>query len=542
MSAPSIGHVDPRAEGPVRRSYRRVAGANVLLYEPERLDASLDHVIVVSMHGGLSPALESPFLERVASYGVRTAFCVPDRSSFVDQFRAMDACMALFRDIAATVVLMGQSRGAGLMSAYQKIAECGAGVFQGAERRLPLPDLHLRPADGLMLLDANFGVTVMHLMSLNPARVPGAGLRLDPELDAINPANGYAPDGQATYSNAFKSRFLDAQRERYRSLLRLAEERWAAIQEGRGEYTDNEPFIVPDGLGINNSPKLFAGDLSLLSHTKGEWPLIHADGSITTQVVASVRRDENNPSFAGTLGAGFVSTVKDYLWTELTVDEDYDYGADYLSGIDFESTLTSSTGNVAMITCPLLLVGHTAGYEFIAAEWSYYRAASVDTSIAFVEGATHGWTALDEQDYGDTLALEARYVTQWLAAPYRFPRGEPAHDLDPMAEVAEMRPLVASDDVAQSLTGRWLGDGEEATFAATGGCELSFAPELSRYSVQRNGDVHFYDRYGATTVFERALGTEPPRGRASYYLEGNAFVLGGHELARQSDPSEVSGR
>ncbi|MDY4928127.1 MAG: alpha/beta hydrolase, partial [Clostridium fessum] len=173
-------------------------------------------------------------------------------------------------------------------------------------------------------------------------------------------------------------------------------------------------------IGTNNSPKLFAGDLKYFSRTKEAWPLIHPDGSITNEIIPCLRVDENNPTAAGTTGAAFQTTVKDFLWMELEVGEDYDYGEDYLNGINFESSFTCSSGNVKMITCPLLLMGHTAGYEFITAEWSYNNAISKDKTIAFTEGATHGWSTIDKDKYGDTILTEAKYVTGWLTEKGRF--------------------------------------------------------------------------------------------------------------------------
>ena len=397
-------------------------GANFLLYEPVEPGPNA-RILVACMHGGLGRTLEHPFLERLAALGFRTAYCVPDSSSFIDQFTAMDNCLRVLRDLdgVAKAVLLGQSRGAALMSAYQKIAENGVGVFQGAGCRLAFPDMTLVPGDGLMLLDANFGTAVMNLMSMNPALVEeGNALKVRPELDALNPDNGYAPDGQCQYPDEFKHAFLAAQRDRYLGLVAKAEERWGAIRQGKGDYSDNEPFIIPDAIGTNHSPKLFAGDLRFFSRTRGEWPLIHPDGSVTVGVVPSVRVDQNNPSFAGTSRAAYETTVKDFLWMAVDVGADYDYGADYLSGIDFESGFTCSSGNVKAISCPLLVMGHTAGYEFITAEWTYASAKSTDKTIAFAEGATHGWTSIDTAKYGDTVATEAKYVAGWLTENDRF--------------------------------------------------------------------------------------------------------------------------
>jgi len=542
MTVAQISRVHARDRVAVSRTYHRVAGANVLVYEPARRAPGAEDLMVVSMHGGLNPSLESAFLESVASYGVRTAFCVPDKSSFIDQFRSMDACMALFRELTGTIVLMGQSRGAALMSGYQKIAENGSHVFQGPERRLPIPDLHLRPADGLMLLDANFGTTVMHVMSLNPALVAeGNAVRIDPTLDATNPANGYAPDGGCSFDEEFKSRFLSAQRARYLALLDAAQERLDAIARGDGDYADNEPFIVPDGIGINDSPKLFAGDLRLLSHTRKPWPLIHRDGSITTGIVPCVRTDENNPGFAGKLAAAFVSTVRDYLWSEVTVREDYDYGEDFLSGIDFESSFTCSSGNVAMISCPLLLMGHTGGYEYIAAEWSHDRAASEDTTIAFLEGATHGWTPVDAQIYGDTLGLEARYVVQWVTAPGRFaPAEEDAAERSGSAE-----PDASPGDIVAlraRLVGEWVGatTSQRARFSLGGGSELGFAEALTRFEIMPDGSLRLHDRYGDTV--SARLTSDPLRAAVepgAYYLDDDTLVLQTVALHRAGDDAEV---
>ena len=532
----AITSVLPRTKVAISREYHRVEGANILVYEPAERVAGAEHVILVSMHGGLNATLESKFLERVASYGFRTAFCVPDKSSFIDQFRVMDHCMTLFREIAGTIVLLGQSRGAALMSGYQKIAENGVGVFQGPERLLPLPDMELEPADALMLLDANFGTTIMHLMSLNPALVTeGRATLVDSELDATNPANGYAPNAQADYSPEFKSRFLGAQRARYNALLATARTRWEAIQAGEGDYSDNEPFIVPDGIGINNSPKLFAGDLRIFSHTKDAWPLIHRDGSITTQIVPCVREDENNPGLAGTMRGALESTVKDYLWTELTVNEDYDYGEDYLSGIDFDSSLTCSSGNVGMISCPLLLMGHTAGYEYIAAEWSYHRALSKDKTIAFMEGATHGWTAIDADTYGDTLDIEARYVAQWLGDPERFPAPVEERHLDRTSAEAT---VVDTERLRAALIGSWSGGSpsHRAQFAATGGSELGFAAALSRFEIQPDGALHFHDRYGDTTAYRFTPDAVEAKSDArTYYLDDENLILQAVALFRSSD-------
>ncbi len=402
--------------------YKRVNGANILICEPEEKTGS-ERLLVATMHGGLGRTLEHNFIMQLSREGFTTACCVPDKASFIDQFISMNNCMKYFRESGKydKIVLMGQSRGAGLMSAYQKIAENGCQVFQGPERRLPIPDMKLEAADGLMLLDANFGMMVMHVLSMNPALIDDFdGMRLDPELDATRPENGWAPDGKSNFSEEFKLRFVKAQRERYYRLLAKAEERLALIQQGKGIFSDNEPFIIPDCIGINNSPKLFSSDMKYFAHTKGEYPVVHPDGSVTTELVKRIPLNECNPEFAGKMGASFQTTVKDFLWLSVELGEDFGYGEDGITGVDFESSMTCSSGNVKMISCPLLVMGHTAGYEYITAEWSYHNAKSADKSIAFCEGATHGWEPIDREKYGDTTATEAHYCAGWLKEKGRF--------------------------------------------------------------------------------------------------------------------------
>jgi hypothetical protein len=250
LSAP--GGATPKACR-ITQSYHRVDGANILLYEPVEPGENAQ-ILVASMHGGLGRTLEHAFMRQLAVFGFRSAFCVPDSASFPAQFVAMENCLSLLRSRTGvrTTVLMGQSRGAGLMSAFQKIAENGVGVYQGPDRRLPLPDMELTPTDGLMLLDANFGFMVMHMMSMNPAlRDDTDAMTVDPALDALNPDNGYAPHGRAHYSDAFKHMFLMAQRDRYHRLLAEAELRWRRISKGKGNFSDNEPFVVADAIRTN---------------------------------------------------------------------------------------------------------------------------------------------------------------------------------------------------------------------------------------------------------------------------------------------------
>ena len=71
--------------------------------------------------------------------------------------------------------------------------------------------------------------------------------------------------------------------------MAMANDRLLKIGAGKGQFTDDEPFVVAGAAQMRFYNKLFPQDLSLLAHTKKAWPVIKADGSIKKEVVKSVR-------------------------------------------------------------------------------------------------------------------------------------------------------------------------------------------------------------------------------------------------------------
>ena len=327
------------------------------------------------------------------------------------------------------VITLGHSGGATLMSAYQSVAENGASIFQGPEKLIKCSNIgNLTPADGVMLLDSNYGNGVMTLFSLDPAVVSeDNGMNLNPEFDLFDPAHGYRPAG-ATYSDEFIRKFLKAQGERNNRLIDAALERLEAIESGRGKYVDDEPFIVPAGALFAFNNRLFPQDTRLLSRTQKAWSLIHPDGSITEQIIPCVRKPRNLESFSSVYHkSAIVSTVRAFLnCYAVRTTEDYGYNEDSLYGIDYQSSYSCTPGNIVHVSSPLLVMGMTGGYEFLAAEIIYEMANKAkDKTIAFVEGATHVFTtATDAEEYpgqyGDAMKTTFDYVDQWLSEKGRF--------------------------------------------------------------------------------------------------------------------------
>jgi len=406
-----------------------------ILYEaedpPEAL-AEKSRIAIMVMHSD-EDYLDFEFGMEMAKRGYRV-FCanVADRSGGLDQ-KMLNLKLAVrkLREYpgVSKVVFMGHSGGGTLMTAYQNIAENGVKTFQGSEKLVKCSDslANLPPADGIMLLDSNFGIAAMSLFSLDPAVTSEeGGQQLNEELNLFNPANGFNPEGSA-YSNKFIEAFQKAQGERNNRLIKKALEKLEAIESGKGKYADDEPFIVPGAeQGFFNN-KLYAQDIRLISHTQKEWPLLKGDGSTSTEMIRSVRKPENNESFTRSYYDGaLITTVRNYLssYAVRTLDN-YGYNEDSVYGIDWSSSYNCPPGNIRGVTVPLLIMGMTGNWEYLASETIYENAVSRDKTLVFVEGASHKLTTATHcekfpGEFGDTLKRTCDYVDAWLSQNNRF--------------------------------------------------------------------------------------------------------------------------
>jgi pimeloyl-ACP methyl ester carboxylesterase len=416
----------------IRHSFIRIGHIAAILYEPEVFSEKSRTGIMV-MHSDADYLTFPPIGPEMASLGYRVLCAnVVNKFSSLDQ-KILDLKSAVEKlreqpDIT-TVVLMGHSGGGTLMTAYQHIAEHGGKAFQGPEKLVKCSDdiADLSPADGIMLLDSNFGIAAMVLFSLDPAIVNEEnGQELNEELNLFNPANGFNPEG-STYSDEFIRAFQKAQGERNNRLIRAALERLSALEKGKGRFTDDEPFIVPGAeQGFFNN-KLYAQDTRLMSRTQKPWPLLKADGTIETTIIRSVRRPENRVSLTGSYCEGaLVTTVRNYLNSyAVRTFADYGYNENSVYGIDWSSGYNCPPGNSRGVSCPLLVMGMTGSWEYLASETIYENAASPDKTIIFVEGAGHLFTTASQcekfpGEFGDTQKKTFDYVDKWLSQKGRF--------------------------------------------------------------------------------------------------------------------------
>ena len=318
-------------------------------------------------------------------------------------------------------VLLGHSGGATLISAYQSIAENGVSVFQDDKKIIKLSDIgELPKADAVLLLDSNWGNGVMTLLSLEPAVSDNSSSRnLKPEYDLFAEENGFDPEG-AEYSGEFIRNYQKAQEKRNEELIDMALERLKRIEAGSGEFEDDEPFVIAGASQLAPNNKMFPQDIRLLSHTIHEWPLIHGDGSVTTEIIRSRRRPHFDKNFVTVNGMGTcVSTVRTYLTNSAVRTKDFYYDESRIYGIDWDSSYCCTPGNVKGIRVPVLIMGMTGSYEFLAAEQIYENTASEDKTMMFIEGASHNFVPQEDAEsykgeFGDTVKNCFDYVDGWL--------------------------------------------------------------------------------------------------------------------------------
>ena len=413
----------------IRNSFVRIADrVPGVLYEPVLPD-SRQSVAVLVMHSD-EDYLSFSTGPELASRGY-TVLCanVAGKEGIVftqiQKMKNVKAAVTFLRNRPGIqkIVLMGHSGGGTLMSAYQAVAENGPEIFQDADKIYPYPDDEALPAaDGIMLLDSNWGNAAMQLFSLDPAiEDENGGKMINEKLDLFSPSNGFDPKG-STYPQDFIERFQKAQSVRNNGILDFALNRLLSLEGGTGYYSDDEPLLVPGSAQGFFNNKLYAQDIRLMAHTRNKWPLIHPDGSITEEIIRSLRGPENPESFSHSFweGARFLS-VRTYLSSyAVRTEKEYGFDEDHVWGVDWHSSYSCPPGNMEYIHCPTLVMGMTAGWEFLASETIYEHAAAEDKTIAFVEGATHKFTPavyLEEYpgQFGDTLAAVHDFADKWLS-------------------------------------------------------------------------------------------------------------------------------
>lgn len=322
------------------------------------------------------------------------------------------------------LIIIGHSGGGSLTTCYQYIAENGTERFEKAGRYMPFPEIELlTPADGMALLDNNYGI--MPVLAMDPAvEIYENGFRRNPDLDISNPEFGYDPKG-SHYTKEFIERFQKAQINYYRKTFDDAKQKYEDIRAGRGNFLDNDTMIFAGCAGGSPSNKLFLQDTSLLSRTKREHTLLHNGGETSTEIVHTCRLPQPAPD-SRCFGNALRVDIVDYLEQEFRFFDDFGYNDCDMWGADWNAIPSSTRANVAGISVPLLIGGNTGSHEFVQAEINYdWAEKSKDKQLFFLEGASHEFDTLKEAEkypgqFGDTQQTLADYVAKWALSDGRF--------------------------------------------------------------------------------------------------------------------------
>ncbi|MGV1947623.1 MULTISPECIES: alpha/beta hydrolase family protein [unclassified Agrobacterium] len=322
------------------------------------------------------------------------------------------------------VVLLAHSGGTHMGTLYENVAEHGPAACQGPEKIVPCDGEKigkLEKPDALILLDPTLGAA--HQMSaVDPA---GGGEKRDASLDMFAKENGYDIEGKkATYTPEFAGAFFTAQAKRNDAIVDAALERLKLIEAGKGEFANDEPFVVK-GVGIRAlGARLYQPDLSFAAHTKRPHMLLKADGTRPVEVIKSVR-----PSAGGKqvlkmldeLGAmNYSTTVRGFLANSaIRASADYAFAADDITGIDWASSYTSTPANAEGVSVPALVLTMSCHYLVVPGEVIYNRLGSKDKTYASVEGATHLFQPC-RPEYGDTKRRVFDFVDEWVSKPGRL--------------------------------------------------------------------------------------------------------------------------
>jgi pimeloyl-ACP methyl ester carboxylesterase len=316
------------------------------------------------------------------------------------------------------VILLGHSGGGPAMSFYQAVAEKGVSYCKGLNKLVECDDrlAGLPKADGIILVDAHPGNSVNTLRAINPAVLNDTDPHgINPELDPFNSKNGYDPKG-SKYSEEFKAKYFKAQAQRMNRLIDAAQAELKRMKEGKGRYPDDDVFLVVRGEGA----RLMDIDMSVHHATLKPRKLLKNDGTISTQIVESVRRptpasEKANASFnSGTR----LLTLRSFLSANAI------RSTDSMDGIDWCSSNNSTPCALRNVTVPILITAMGGHYFIRDNEIHYEAAASADKDFIVLEGATHGirpCTACETTpgQYSNSVKNYFDYLQKWINA--RFP-------------------------------------------------------------------------------------------------------------------------
>lgn len=416
---------------PTKTTFIRLTNnANAVMVEPVTPDPVKSRIVLLITHPERANNINGA--APMARYGYRTMMMnyYGPEIAYEEFLLPLAAAVKAARATPGVekVVLMGHSTGGPELAFYQDVAENGPKACQEPVRVYKCDSKgieNLPRADGLIAFDANSGApdrTIAFDPAVdphNPARKP------DPALDSYDPRNGFDPKTNgAQYSEEFKKKFFAAQGTRVNQLIDEALVRLKLIEQGKGLYTDDEPFVVFGGSKGADGARLDLADVRLLSRTRAPHLLLKADGTRSVEIWHNLLEPSARPQDAhtlyGTTSTTMNVTVRHFLsFFGQRTRPGYGLTEDSIDGIEWRGTASSIQGDVEGIRVPTLVVAATCADHMVMGEITFDHSAAKDKELVGVEGSNHNFQPCKPQ-YGDVAKRAYDYVDGWLSKPGRF--------------------------------------------------------------------------------------------------------------------------
>ena len=324
------------------------------------------------------------------------------------------------------VVLMGHEDGGRMAAFYMAAAEQGVAICQRPELIYHCTKSHiadvtgLAKADGVILLDPALGAFDT-TSAIDPAFK--GSVRTLSNLDMYARGNGYnSKTGEGQYPDAFVKRFLAAQSARNTEIISHAAEKLQLVEQGKGDFVDDEPYVVAGAYNSGNTANLYDADLALLSSTKVAHSLLKGDGSMANVIVRSIRppAGPRTVSIMAECCRVVGTTVRRFLDNDaVRTSGDFAITSDDIIGVDWKSSITSTPANAESIDRPALVLTMSCSHFVVPGEIVFDHLAAKDKSYVAVEGAGHDFAACKPKS-GDTKKRTFDFVDRWLAQRGRF--------------------------------------------------------------------------------------------------------------------------
>ncbi|AIO34549.1 hypothetical protein DM39_4157 [Burkholderia cenocepacia] len=298
-----------------------------------------------------------------------------------------------------TIVLLGNSGGAGLFSFYNQQSLLPAEkriTHTPGGRSTKLQSAELPVADGVALVSPHPGQGVLLMNSLDPSVTDELDpFSCDSTLDPFDSINGFKkPPESSAYSPEFCERYRMAQRDRVARIDRIAHEAIERRQEARARNKASS----------NKEDKLLASHGPIFQVWRTDADLRCWDLSLdpSDRLVGSLWGGDPAVSNLGTIGFGRLVTPESWLST--------------WSGLSSNASLQKCASSIEQ---PTLLIEYTGDNCVFPGDVReiYQSIRTTDKSAFSVKGNHHGQALREGETPGQVLA--GRHLSDWLRSTFK---------------------------------------------------------------------------------------------------------------------------